>query len=268
MKRILLPGTDLSMSRLSFGTASLHHLPTSFQRQALLTAAFEHGFTHFDTAPYYGFGLTELELGRFLRFHNKDVSVASKVGLYPPASAASNTVSVWLRKGLGKIAPVFSKPLVDWSIEVATKSLENSLRRLQRDYLDILFLHEPMPGLLDAEEFLRWFERQREHGKLRYWGLAGNAERFENWVKERHGLTQVLQVRDYMEANNNHPVLAAGRRFQLTFGYLAAARAGNGNFSVGQVLHAALLRNSSGAVLVSTRRIAHIPELVSIVEAR
>jgi len=55
----MLPGTGLSVSRLSFGTATLHHHPTTAKRQAFLAAALDHGFTHFDTSPYYGFGMSE-----------------------------------------------------------------------------------------------------------------------------------------------------------------------------------------------------------------
>lgn len=268
MKRITLPGTDLLVSRLSLGTASLHHLPTSSQRQALLAAAFEQGFTHLDTAPYYGFGLAEQEVGRFLKSRGDALTVASKMGLYPPGGPSSTLAAVWVRKALGKLAPVFSRPVVDWSIAAATQSLEQSLRRLQRDQVDILFLHEPTPGLLDAEEFLRWFERQREQGKLRYWGLAGPAERFATWVREGHGLARVLQVRDRAGTRDDHPVLAAGRAFQFTYGYLAAARAGKEHLPVGEVLCAALSRNPIGSVLVSTRRIAHLPELVAAVESQ
>jgi len=84
MKYTLLPGTDITISRLSFGTASLHHLGSSRKRQALLCAAVEHGFSHIDTAPYYGFGLAEIEVGRFLEKHSNHLTVATKVGLYPP----------------------------------------------------------------------------------------------------------------------------------------------------------------------------------------
>src|SRR5262245_50530975 len=67
MKRVQLPGTEIVMSRLSFGTSRLHHVPSGKHRQSLLAAAFDAGFTHFDTAPLYGFGLAESDLGGFLK---------------------------------------------------------------------------------------------------------------------------------------------------------------------------------------------------------
>ena len=265
LRRIDLPDTNLSVSRLSFGTASLHHLPTSFQRQSLLAVAAEQGFTHFDTAPYYGYGLAELELGQFLKACDNSYTVATKVGLYPPCESRSIT-SLWSRKALGKFLPRLSKPIVDWSIKRASDCLHTSLKRLGRDYVDILFLHEPEPGLVDADEFLNWLGQQREKGKIRFWGLAGPAEKYKVWIDRDHDLAQVVQALDHI-GEDVHPLLSAGRCFQLTYGYLAPSKQGqNSQMSVSNLLHAALTRNSLGSVLVSTRRKDHLAELASIEE--
>jgi len=267
MKYTLLPGTDITISRLSFGTASLHHLESSCKRQALLAAAVEHGFSHIDTAPYYGFGLAEIEVGRLLRNRSNDLTVATKVGLYPPGGGDSTTLSVWTRKALGKLVPSFARPIIDLSIATASKSLENSLRHLKRDFVDILFLHEPASDLLTTDEFTNWLMQQRELGKLRYWGLAGPSEKFRSWISDGHALAQVLQVRDSIRNGNAHPVLDAGRAFQLTYGYLSGAQVESRDLSVRDVLRAALARNQTGSVLVSTRRISHIPTLISTMES-
>ena len=267
MKYALLPGTDITVSRLSFGTASLHHLGSSCKRQDLLAAAVEHGFSHIDTAPYYGFGLAEIEIGRFLKNRSKNITVATKVGLYPPGGGGATTASVWARKALGKLVPSVTRPIIDWSIATASKSLENSLRHLRRDFVDILFLHEPVLGLLNTEEFINWFMQQRELGKLRYWGLAGPSEKFRSWIADGHALAQVLQVRDSITGGKRHPVLDAGRSFQMTYGYLSGAQVESRDLSVSDVLRAALARNQTGSVLVSTRRISHFSTLISAMES-
>jgi exodeoxyribonuclease-3 len=59
MKQVILPNSNLQVSRLSFGTASLHHLITSRARQQLLYSVLNSGISHFDTSPYYGFGLAD-----------------------------------------------------------------------------------------------------------------------------------------------------------------------------------------------------------------
>ncbi|MBC8027722.1 MAG: aldo/keto reductase, partial [Steroidobacteraceae bacterium] len=79
MHTIPLPGTPVKLSRLAFGTASLHHLASTRRRADLLRTAFDHGITHFDTSPYYGDGIGE----RALAALGAAGTVATKVGLYP-----------------------------------------------------------------------------------------------------------------------------------------------------------------------------------------
>jgi aryl-alcohol dehydrogenase-like predicted oxidoreductase len=190
----VLPGTELLVSRLSFGTASLHHLPTRGRRQALLAEAAALGFSHFDASPYYGFGVAEHELGVFLRGRGDAITVASKVGLYPPGQRRASALLAWSRKAAGRWIPSLSRVVVDWSLRTAERSLESSLRTLGRDCVDLLLLHEPAPGLLDTEEFLLWLTRQRRAGKIQHWGLAGPLRLFAAWAN--HPLAEVLRVPD------------------------------------------------------------------------
>jgi len=127
-----------------------------------LAAALDCGFTHFDTAPLYGFGIAEQELGKVMTTHSGNTTIASKIGLYPPGGMAKSTIGVWSRKGLGKILPTISKAVVDWSVSQANRSLERSLRSLKRDCLDILFLHEPLASMINEERFLSWLHQQKE----------------------------------------------------------------------------------------------------------
>jgi aryl-alcohol dehydrogenase-like predicted oxidoreductase len=262
VKHTILPGTELAVSRLSFGTGRLHRIPTGAQRQAILAAAVSHGFTHFDTAPYYGFGIAEAELGRFLRGAGAEVTVASKVGLYPPGGRGSSTLGVWTRKVVGKLTGTATGPVLDWSLGAATRSLEESLRTLGRDRLDILFLHEPAIGLFDVDELYGWLERQADAGKIRYWGLAGPLERFEGWTG--HRIASVLQVRDGPDGATTRRLAEHGREPQLTFGALPAAIRGS---SATETIRAALLRNPRGSVLVSSRHAAHVRELAAVAGA-
>ena len=86
MDQIILPGTGLQVSRLGFGTASLHHTLRSADRQKLLKSALEAGFTHFDTARMYGEGMAERELGKLLSAEmRQQVTIATKFGI--PVSA-------------------------------------------------------------------------------------------------------------------------------------------------------------------------------------
>src|SRR5882762_45864 len=103
MKHAVIENTDIRVSRIAFGMASLHHLFSATRRQRIIQTAASSGITHFDTSPYYGYGLAERDLGQFLRGQRAAFSVTTKVGLYPWGAASSHAVSVWVRKALGKL---------------------------------------------------------------------------------------------------------------------------------------------------------------------
>jgi aryl-alcohol dehydrogenase-like predicted oxidoreductase len=277
VKQVIIARTALSVSRLSFGTASLHHLATRKGRQRLLGRAVEVGFSHFDTAPLYGSGLAEDELGRFLASQSPAFTVATKIGLYPPAASRKVIAWLWPERALSRIWPRLSRPVVCWSLARAEQSLHRSLSRLRRDHVDILYLHEPDPRLVDTDELRRWLERQRAAGKIRYHGLAGEAASFRPWLANEHELCQVLQLRDSLELRQADVALETGRALQFAFGYLStraraprAALPRRGDSArreqvavrdVAELVRGALRRVPDGSVLVSSRRLDHVEQL-------
>ena len=190
MKTALIPGTDISTSRLSFGTASLHHLLRSTQRQTLLGAVVDAGFTHLDTSPYYGYGLAEEAIGLLIKNGSSELTIASKIGLYPPTGSSANSTQVVVRKLVGRVLPRVALPTQDWSLKRAQTNLDTTLRRIHRDYLDILYLHEPVYGCLDEGEFVGWLERQKELARsgVGVWrgiviGLVNGLNKNTRWLK-------------------------------------------------------------------------------------
>lgn len=266
MRRVTLQGTTINVSRLSFGTASLHRLLTSRRRQDLLAAAFDHGFTHFDTAPYYGFGIAEQELGRFLKGRQGKITITTKVGLYPPGGLHPNTGSVWIRKAAGKVLPVFSRPVIDWSIAAAAKSLDSSLCRLRIDQIDLLLLHEPISGALQSGVFLDWLKEEQDKGRIRAWGLAGQADCMDTWLSMNHPLGMILQVRDSLDRREADIVRRHGRDLQITYGYLSSSSILPGSLTAMEILEKAMRRNATGSILVSTRQLARVAELAAVAE--
>ena len=262
MQYLTLDNTDLRVSRLAFGTGSLHHLFRQGERQRLLAAAFASGITHFDTSPYYGYGLAESDLGLFLKGRRGAVTLASKIGLYPPAGS-SGALGMRLRKLAGKLHGGLSAPLVDWGVQTAERSLHASLRRLGTDRLDVLFLHEPRADLLDADAFLEWLGKQQSLGKIGYWGVAGMPERLGAWTRVNHPLAAVVQTRDSVDGREADGVMPAGRPLQFTYGYLACPAAGRGG-AAQTLLGRALLRNPRGSVLFSSRRVQRIEQLTGM----
>ena len=157
MNHVTLAGTGLRTSRFIFGTASLFNVGGRRRRLALLEAAIDRGFTHFDTAPYYGFGWAERDLGAVLKRH-PGITVTTKVGIYSPGGEFQSQASVLLRKAAGRAIPALSKPAVDFALTRARRSLTDSLNRLQCEQVAAYMLHEPEIELLDTDEWQRWLD--------------------------------------------------------------------------------------------------------------
>ncbi len=105
------------------------------ERMAAVQLAQERGVTFFDTAPTYGGGDSERLLGRALKPHRDRVTLATKVGPH----------------------------------DDPRRSLEDSLRRLDTDYVDLVQLHETLQGW---EWQLETLHELREEGKARAIGVC------------------------------------------------------------------------------------------------
>lgn len=133
--------TKLSVTELGFGTAPLGNLfrPLADEAaRATLTAAEEAGFGYYDTAPFYGFGLSERRLGDALR-HRKDIVLSTKVGrlLNPVHGPVDQNV---VRHGYA--TPMPFEPVYDYSYDAVMRSFEGSLQRLGLSRIDILYIHD------------------------------------------------------------------------------------------------------------------------------
>jgi aryl-alcohol dehydrogenase-like predicted oxidoreductase len=243
MREVMLPGTGLKVSRFIFGTGSLHHLGRDTNAERLLDAAADHGFSHFDTAPYYGLGLGETLLGRLLR-RRPHCTATTKVGLYPRLDGGTR-LAMLAGKSAGRLIPPLSRPHADWSVRRAKVSLERSLRRLGRERIELLLLHEPDAALLDSDEWRRWLE---EESRVLQFGLAGETEQLLPFARRRDPLARLLQTRDSLARREAD---AFGDRFpQITYGYVSSGNGGEARTT----LEGAFKRQREGAVIVSTRR--------------
>lgn len=247
MKKIVISGTDLRVSRFSFGTASLHHLGSMKKQVRLLEAAAEAGFSHFDTAPLYGFGETERTLGRVFHSAN-DLSVATKVGLYPPGGREQPRSIVLARKVFGRWSPSLSKAVVDLSISSARASLDRSLSSLRRERVDLLLLHEPDPALFNTDECLRWLESESD--RVRFFGVSGPSHVVAPFVVEENPIAKVVQASDSLARNEASFMARANRQQQFTYGYMSSSI---GELSPSVITVESLKQNQSGSIIVSTR---------------
>ena len=174
--RISVPGP------LGLGGAPLGNLlapVTDGVARGTIDAAWSSGIRFFDTAPLYGFGLSEHRMGEVLRGHSRDDFVLStKVGrlLVPDASVAAE------RHGFVGGLPF--RMLYDYSYEGARRSIEQSLHRLGLARIDIALIHdvgEDTHGPAWRERFdeamrgaARALTEMRREGVIAAWGLGVN----------------------------------------------------------------------------------------------
>ena len=266
MQKIQLPGTPIVVSRFVFGTASLFNGGNAAARSKLLFSAVNAGFTHFDTAPYYGFGTAERDLAPVLKRH-PELTVTTKVGIYSPGGELQSTAVVFMRKAAGRFIRSFSRPTVDFSVSRAQTALEGSLRRLNRDRIDIYTLHEPEHDLVRTDEWQRWLERMVTDGKICSFGLALTADKLEPFLVDNSRLSHLVQVQDSLGAQEANILLRFGRPLQITYGYVSSARKEGSTLAVAEVLRRALDRNAQGAIIVSTTRAARLSQYARLAEA-
>ena len=267
VRRVNLGSEGVTVTRFVFGTAGLFNVkggPT--ERARVLEAAADGGLTHFDTAPLYGFGAAERDLGAaFAR--RPDVSITTKVGLFAPGGEDQGDRTAWLRKAAGKVLPQLSNAISDLSLARARTSVEGSLRRLRRDRIDILMLHEPDAGLLDTEGWQRWLEDLKASGKVGAFGLALDDIRLAPFIEIKSPFLELVQTTDSLDRCEADVLTKVGRPLQITYGYVSAASTRMPERSVADVLGAALRRNVDGAIIVSTRRGDRVSQFAAILDA-
>jgi D-threo-aldose 1-dehydrogenase len=265
VQRVRLKETSICVSRFVFGTASLFNSGTAKVRRKLLFSAVDAGFMHFDTAPYYGFGTAELDLAPVLKKH-PEVTITTKVGIYSPGGESQPAAAVFLRKVAGRFVKSFSRPTVDFSVARAKQALEGSLRRLNRDRIDIYTLHEPELQLLSTDEWQKWLEKIVMEGKIRTFGLALTAEKLEPFLNH-NSLSRFIQVQDSLSGREADILTRFGKPLQITYGYVSAARKEGSPLAVTEVLRRALRRNAEGAIIVSTTKATRLSQYTRLSEA-
>ena len=155
--------TGLPISRISFGCGAVGGLLVRGEHREMVAAvarALELGVNYFDTAQLYGDGVSETNLGAVLQELGADVLVGTKVR---PPGAAMDDLGSWI-----------------------PAAVEVSLRRLRRERIDLIQLHNLVcaqrradrgcVGVADVEPVLAAFAKLRDQGKVRFWGINGLGE--------------------------------------------------------------------------------------------
>ncbi|MFF1924229.1 aldo/keto reductase [Streptomyces sp. NPDC058221] len=180
--RSLLPG------RIGFGTAPLGNMFRAIpedEAAATVQAAWNQGIRYFDTAPLYGAGLAEIRLGDVLAQQPRDAFILStKVG-----RVILDEVEDPAGRELGEKGALFehgrpNRIVNDYSADATLRSVEDSLKRLRTDRLDIVWVHDVAQDFY-GDEWVSVYEsartgafralaRLKDEGVIKAWGLGVN----------------------------------------------------------------------------------------------
>ncbi|WNI33875.1 aldo/keto reductase [Streptomyces sp. ITFR-6] len=171
--RSLLPG------RIGFGTAPLGNMFRAIpdeEAAATVRAAWDQGIRYFDTAPLYGAGLADKPREEYV--------LSTKVG-----RVILDEVEAPASRRLGEKGALFehgrpNRIVNDYSADATLRSVEDSLKRLRTDRLDIVWVHDIAQDFY-GDDWLAMYEsartgafraltRLREEGVIKAWGLGVN----------------------------------------------------------------------------------------------
>ncbi|WOJ88437.1 aldo/keto reductase [Methylocapsa polymorpha] len=179
---------DILHRELGFGAAPLGNMFRDIpeeEARATLDAAWNDGIRYFDNAPFYGAGLAEIRMGEALAGQpREDYVISTKVG-----RLILDEIEDESRRDVGEKGGVFqygrpNKIINDYSADATLRSIEDSLKRLKTDRIEIAWVHDVAQDFY-GDEWLGIFEsarkgafkaldRLRDEGVIRAWGLGVN----------------------------------------------------------------------------------------------
>ena len=264
-----IAGTTLNVGRLGFGCARLFAGSEMRMCARLIETALAAGIRHFDTAPAYG--QSEDVLGNVLA-GIPDVTLATKIGI-PRTEGTPHPLSVLYRRTVKPVlahtprfkavllglrrrrAPPQASTRTILTRDEIVSSLEDSLRRLRRDKVDLFLVHEPDDFQVDEEVGAVMAELQRS-GTIGAFGLA-----WDRIVPAPMYFGQVIQSRYDKSVEGLLPADRGLRIFHGVLRYRGKTEDGKYGQRPSDRVRQVLERNQSAGVIFSASSPTQIREV-------
>jgi aryl-alcohol dehydrogenase-like predicted oxidoreductase len=175
MEYRMLGKTGLRVSAVGLGSmVHAGHFGPMNDEESLesIDAALELGVNFIDTSDAYGSGYSEALLGKALKGRRDKVILATKGG------------NVMAGPDRGKR---------NFSADYIGRVMEESLKRLQTDYIDLYQLHNPTVEVIQEDEIWELLERQKKEGKIRHYGVSINKME-EGIASVKGGRYETIQI--------------------------------------------------------------------------
>ncbi|MXY67968.1 MAG: aldo/keto reductase [Acidobacteriia bacterium] len=200
MQRVLVSATDTEVSRVCLGTMTFGSQVSEAEAARMVDFALDRGVNFIDTANVYNAGLSEEITGRILGARRSQIVLATKV-----------------RGNMGAGEDAYG----GLSREAIFRAVEDSLKRLGTDYIDIYYLHQPDRSV-DIYETIRAMNELVAAGKVRRigtsnyaaWQMAEMAEISENLEFQVPTVAQPMY--NALARGIEQEYLACTRRYNVT----------------------------------------------------
>lgn len=183
-----LISSNLTLGAMIFGEKSVRSTPKK-ESIAIINRYLDAGGNHIDTADVYGEGRSEEVVGEALKYKRQEVLISTKVRF--------RTKQHKNGEGLSRLH--------------ITQGVHTSLRRLQTDYIDLLYVHcfDPLTPL---EETIRALDDLIRSGKVRYIGISN----FKAWqLMKAQGLTQQLNTNRFIAAQYQYSLVKRDMEYEF-----------------------------------------------------
>ena len=173
---------------------------TTKEMENLMQLCIENKITTFDHADIYGSYTTEADFGK--AFHNSKISreklqLITKCGIQMIAENRPNKIKHY----------DYSKDYIVWSVE-------ESLKKLKTDYVDVFLLHRPSP-LMQADEIAEAVEKLKAEGKIIDFGLSNFTSSQTELIRQK---TEVSYNQVQFSATNFEPMVDGSFDYMQTHG--------------------------------------------------
>ncbi|MDQ8749543.1 aldo/keto reductase [Elizabethkingia miricola] len=167
-----LGNTDLELSAITYGAFAIggNMWGGNEKKDSIesVRASIDNGVTTLDTAPFYGFGLSEEMIGEAIKGYDRSkIQLLTKFGLVWDGSNQGKGEFFFDAEEAGKTIPVYKYA----SKASVIKEVEDSLKRLQTDYIDLLQIHWP-DATTPISETMEALEILLQQGKIRAAGVS------------------------------------------------------------------------------------------------
>lgn len=187
MKTFTMPGSSFVAPNVVLGLMRIYEKSDAEIRELYATAR-EVGIDFFDHANVYGPVM-----------HGCEARFAEALRL---SAAEREQITIQTKAGIVKDGPYF-----DFSYDEIMRSVDNSLKALQTEYIDILLLHRP-DALVEPEEVARAFDELEAAGKVRAYGVSNHTPRQIDLLKKF--VKQPLIANQVQLSVTHAPIIAQG----------------------------------------------------------